>query len=287
MIQSDVPTFDYQVPWKSRSMHFGDHHGTMRGLGDDYKDNVSLLEYPDLRRMDVRQTLRDPYAQIYVRTYNQNNTTPVVVLGDLSSSMAFGQRKSKLDFVQEAAASIACSAHLAGDPFAFIGFNSRVLEDYSSPLSHHVFQHLTTLSQLDQYAAVRETANGILEAPYFLGSNRSLVFLISDFHLPLPLIEQALIELSGHQVIPLVVWDPHEAEALPKFGFSTLIDPETGQQISLFFRQALRQQFIDAFVARKAALTQLFLKFDYPPIFFDADFSAKEISAYFDRYFSL
>lgn len=287
MLPAYVKPFTYAVPWKSRSMHIGDHRGTLRGLGDEYKDHASLTDYPDLRRMDVRQSLRDPYEQIYVRTYHQNNTTPVYVLGDLSSSMQFGRPKRKLDVLLETASSIAYSANLAGDPFGFIAFHRRVDEAYSSPLSHHVFQHFSTLSQLSDYQPGPQTAEGILDVPYFLSGHRSIVFWISDFHMPLSLIEQALIELSGHQVIPLVLWDSQESSNLPKFGFSTMIDPESGQKVTLFFRAALRQQFIAAFERRQAELTQLFLKFESPPMFFSGDVDAEAMTSYFDRYFSL
>lgn len=287
MIPSYVRPFGYSVPWKSRSMHFGEHRGTLRGLGDDYKDNASLQDYPDLRRMDFRQSVKDINEQIFVRTYNQNNTTPIYVVADLSSSMQFGYPKRKLDFVIEAASSIAYSAYLSGDPFGFIAYHTKVDESHSSPLSNHVFQHFISLATLSDYQNNYVNGKGILDVPYFLSGNRSIVYWISDFHMPTDLIEKALIELSGHQVIPVVLWHDKESKNLPKFGFSTLIDPETGKKVTLFFRESLRNQFIEAFESRKAELEHLFLKFEYPPLFFSDDFNPESITHYFQRYLSL
>ena len=57
MIPAYAQAFTYQIPWKSSSIHAGEHSGSQRGLGFDYRGNVSLLDYPDARRMDLRQTI--------------------------------------------------------------------------------------------------------------------------------------------------------------------------------------------------------------------------------------
>ena len=71
MIPSYAKLFSYQIPWKSSSLHFGGHRGTQRGLGFEYRGNVPLIDYPDARRMDLRQTLQDPYEQIQVKIFKK------------------------------------------------------------------------------------------------------------------------------------------------------------------------------------------------------------------------
>lgn len=287
MTQAHMKPFFYTLLWKSSSVHFGDHRGTQRGLGDDYRGNVSLIDYPDARRMDLRQTLRDPYQQVQVRTFNQNNTTPIFAVCDLSSSMQFGTKKRKLDKAMEIACSIAFSAFNAGDVFSFIAYGDHVIDEFSVPLSHQVSQSIETISGLSTFKKRQIGPQGILDVPHFLSQRRSLVFWISDFHMSLELIEQSLNAMSAHQVVPIVLWEEQEYKALPRFGFGNMIDPESGVNRTVFFRDTLRQKFIDAFEKRRGMLESLFLKFDYPALFIEGEYSPEIISNYFEQYMSL
>jgi len=287
MIPQYAKPFTYHVPWKSSSQHFGDHRGTQRGLGFEYRGNVSLVDYPDARRMDLRQTLRDPYEQVQVKLYNQDNTTPIYAVCDLSGSMQYRGMQRKLDKAKEIAASIAVSAFNAGDVFSFIAYGNEVLEDYTLPLSHHLHEALETIDRLSAHENRRTSGDGIHGVAQYLSQNRGLVFWISDFHMPLPLIEQAMNTMSRHQVVPIVLWDTKEYRRLPRFGFGTLIDPETGMNRTVFFREALREKFQAAFEARRKALEDLFLKFDSQPLFMESEFSAEAMTQYFDQYMSL
>ncbi|GBG13844.1 uncharacterized protein NMK_1396 [Novimethylophilus kurashikiensis] len=287
MIPEYSKPFTYAVSWKSSSQHLGDHRGTERGLGFEYRSNVPLVDYPDPRRLDLRQTLRDPYEQIQVRLYNQDNTTPVYAVCDLSGSMQYKGQQRKLDKAREIAASVALSAFNMGDVFSFIAYDSEVLEDYTLPLSHHLHQAMEVIDALKEHSHRRVGGEGVLEVPQFLSQSRSLVIWISDFHMPLPLLEQALNAMSRHQIVPVVLWDAKEYRQLPKFGFGTMIDPESGENRTVFFRQALREKFLAAFEARREALKEVFLRFDCPPLFMEAGYSADIMSAYFEQYASL
>lgn len=284
MIANDVKPFIYAMPWKSSSVHFGDHRGTQRGLGDEYRGNASLIDYPDARRMDLRQTLRDPYEQIQVKTFNQNNTTPMYAVCDVSSSMQFGSKQSKLEFAMQISASIAYSADGMGDLFSLIAYNNHVLEELTLPLSHHLFNSLEVIQQLAEYQSKYASSEGVVNVPMYLSQHRSLVFWISDFHMPLELIEQTLNAMSAHQVVPIVLWDDREHKNLPQFGFGNLIDPETGLARMMFFTKSLRDQFVEAFNRRREALDRLFLKFDYPPLYLQGQFNPETLTNYFEQY---
>lgn len=281
---NDVKPFTYSTPWKSSSVHFGDHRGTQRGLGDDYRGNVSLIDYPDARRMDLRQTLRDPYEQIQVKTFNQNNTTPLFAICDVSSSMQFGVKQSKLQLAEDISASIAYSAYEMGDLFSLISYNDHVVEDLTLPLNHHLFNSIEVIQKLANYQSKHSGSEGVLDVSMYLSLHRSLVFWISDFHMPITLIEQTLNAMSAHQVVPIVLWDDGEHNNLPQFGFGNLIDPETGIARMMFFRKSLRDQFIEAFKIRRDALDQLFLKFGYPPLYLQGQFNPETLTNYFEQY---
>ena len=283
MIPAYAKPFYYQIPWKSSSIHFGEHRGTQRGLGFEFKGNVPLIDYPDARRVDLRQTLRDPYEQVQVKLFNQDNTTPIFAVCDLSSSMQYKGQGRKLDLAKEIAASIAYSAFDKSDVFSFIAYNNHVIEDLTLSLSHHVHQSFEVIEQLGEYKKMRVGSEGILEVPEYLSQNRGLVFWISDFHMPIPMIEQALNAMSAHQVIPIVLWDDHEYKKLPKFGFGNMIDPETGLNRTIFFREAVRAQFEEAFAERKQALEALFTGFDSQAIYISGKYDPDVMSHYFEQ----
>jgi len=283
MIPAYAKPFYYQIPWKSSSIHFGEHRGTQRGLGFEFKGNVPLIDYPDARRVDLRQTLRDPYEQVQVKLFNQDNTTPIFAVCDLSSSMQYKGQGRKLDLAKEIAASIVYSAFDKSDVFSFIAYNNHVIEDLTLSLNHHVHLSFDVIEQLGEYKKMRVGSEGILEVPEYLSQNRGLVFWISDFHMPIPMIEQALNAMSAHQVIPIVLWDDHEYKKLPKFGFGNMIDPETGLNRTIFFREAIRAQFEEAFAERKQALEALFTRFDSQAIYISGKYDPDVMSHYFEQ----
>lgn len=283
MIPAYAKPFSYQIPWKSSSIHFGGHRGTQRGLGFEFKGNVPLIDYPDARRVDLRQTLRDPYEQVQVKLFNQDNTTPIFAVCDLSSSMQFKGKTRKLDLAKEIAASIAYSAFETSDVFSFIAYNQHVIEDLTLSLSHHIHQSFEVIEQLSEYKKMRVGSEGILEVPQYLSQHKGLIFWISDFHMPITLIEQAMNAMSAHQVIPIVLWDDQEYKKLPKFGFGNLIDPETGDNQTIFFRESIREKFAEAFAARKQALETLFTSFDSQAIYISGKYIPEEMSHYFEQ----
>lgn len=288
--QSDKPyakPFEYMIPWKSSSIHLGSHRGTQRGLGFDYRGNVNLLDYPDARRMDIRETMRDPFEQVQVRQFNQESTAPIYAVCDLSSSMQFKGRQRKLDVALEVATAVAKSAHKEGDLFSFIGYNKQVIEDFTLPLSRNLSQSTEAISEIQHYRQMQVGADGIAEVAEFLGQSRGLLFWISDFHMPLSVIEQTLNAFSAHCVIPVVLWDDQEYKKLPKFGFGSLIDPESGLNRTIFFRHEIKAKFITAFNERRHVLESLFLKFNSPALFMHSGYKSETMTHYFEHYMSL
>ncbi len=283
MIPTNVQSFFYQVPWRSASVHTGEHLGLQRGPGDEFSKHVSLVDYPDARRVDLRQTLRDPYEQVQVRVFKQEASSPLYAVCDLSSSMQFVGQVSKRETVQSVAASIACSAHENSDLFGMVCYDQQVIPALTQAPSHHAHQSFATIAQLAAFHNHHQASEGIIEASGWLGQQKGLVFWISDFHMPRSLIERGLNGMSNHQVIPIVLWDPHEYQRLPRFGFGNLQDPETGQQKTIFFRQAIRAQFAEQFAQRKQALDQLFASFEIRPLYVTGPFQASLLSDYFEQ----
>ncbi len=276
--------FTYQINWKSHGYHAGSHRGTHAGLGTDFRGNASLLEYPDPRRVDIRQTINDLTDQVHVKVFNQKNATPVYALCDLSASMCFNGKQKKTVLAAEIVASIAYSVKEAGDAFGFIGFNQVIAEEWIVKPSVKQKEVNQLINRLANFQPTSSGVNGLLDINQYINKKRGLIFIISDFHVSQKTLNTVLPMLSHHHVVPVVLWDENEYENLPNFGFTTLIDPETGEQRTLFFRRALRERFQTMFSDRKKQLSEIFTQHGMPPCFINKGFNPKMFSEYFYQF---
>jgi uncharacterized protein (DUF58 family) len=276
--------FTYQIAWRARGRHPGRHASAQQGLGMDFHGTAPLISHPDPRRIDLRQTLRDPFEQVYVRIFNQKSAVSVYAVCDLSGSMGFAGHARKLGLAAEITASIAYSAHRINDPFGFIGFDNQVREEWSMRTSNRMYAALDMAERLADYRPQHMGADGLLEIGNYLKRERSLLFLISDFHMPLELLEQALVPLVRHHVVPIVLWDAAEYSSLPEFGITSVADCETGERRTLFLRKGYRERIAAAFETRREALKHLFMRNNMPPFYVENSFNADDLSEYFYQY---
>ena len=121
-MHNPLDSFSYHINWKSRGHHPGQHKSGQRGMGMEFAGHSNLLDYPDPRRIDIRQTIRDPLEQVHVRIFNQRSATPVMIMADLSSSMGYGLKKTKFEVSSEIAEVITNSVTAKSDALGFIGF---------------------------------------------------------------------------------------------------------------------------------------------------------------------
>lgn len=284
MIIEDIKKFYYSIGWRSHARHPGSHNSNQRGMGMEFRGHTTLLSYPDPRRIDVRQTIRDPLEQVHVRIFNQKSISPIYALCDLSASMNFGSYQRKLSIASDIVKSIAQSASQAGDPFTFIGYDEVIREDWLTPSSFKPHQALEMADRLKVYHPVAQNSRGLIDVMRYLKRERSLIFLISDFHMPLSELEASMALLLRHHVVPIVLWDKGEYENLPEFGITNITDSETGMRRTLFLRSEYKQKIIQNFEARKIAINKLFMQFDTPPIFLESAFDADVLTEYFHQF---
>ena len=278
-------TFDYHISWKTRGHHPGQHKSDQRGMGIEFAGHSNLLDYPDPRRIDLRQTIRDPLEQIYVRIFNQRSSTPVMIASDLSSSMNFGLEKSKLRFASEISTVISNSVSTRSDAIGFIGFNDQTETKWWAPISYRPHRTNLLIDKLKNYHPKNSSHKGIKRVFKVLPKDHTLVFLISDFHMPIADIEESLSKLTKHTIVPIVIWSKAEYQDLPNFGIMNLNDPETGENTTLFLRKKLKAKIIDKFEQRKVDLKNIFLKYNSPPFFVEDKFDPLDMSQYFNEYF--
>lgn len=279
-----IKEFSYHIGWRSRSQRPGRHRSNQRGMGMEFRGHTTLLAYPDPRRIDVRQTIKDPLEQIYVRIFNQKSATPVFVLCDLSGSMQYGSKQSKLNIAADITQSAAQSASHNGDPFGFIGFDDIVREDWLTTLSSrpHIANEMAEALRAYQPGEVSNSA--LIDTVRLLPRERSLIFLVSDFHMPMAQLEASLELLIAHHIVPVVLWDSSEYKDLPDYGITNITDPETGAKRTLFLRKNYKDKILKTFEARKKMIESIFMRYDMQPFFVENTFDADLLTDYFHQH---
>jgi uncharacterized protein (DUF58 family) len=276
-----IHEFHYRVSWRATTHRPGHHRGARSGAGFEFTGHASLLCGQDPRRLDVRASIADPFGDWKVRVFRQLATVPVWLVADLSASMGFHGHRRKLDVLADFTASLGYSAWRTGDPFGAVGCDSTVRRDLSIPLTRLRGAGPELATRLRALQPRGEDADGLLEAHRYLGRERSLVFLVSDFHFPLAHAARVLASFERHAVVPVVLWDPQEYRHLPRFGLVTLRDPETREARTLLLRPRLRERIGRQFAEHREALTALFTREGHPPLFLDHGFHPDRITAYF------
>ncbi|CAN5698264.1 DUF58 domain-containing protein [soil metagenome] len=262
--------------------HFPGAHRSKRGdSGFEFRGHASLLDAPDPRRLDLHASLRDAFGNWIVRVYSQRKSIPVVMVADLSASMGFVGAAPKLEVLADFVESLSWSAWRTGDSFGFIGCDGGVRVDLLLPQTRSRGVGSALAATLRALHLQGASAHGLGLAHRHLGRQRSLVFLVSDFHLPLPEIEAVLDSMAHHDLMPVVLWDPLEFTLSAQRGLASVVDPESGQRRMVWWRPALRQQWLAARQARREALLGLFRAKRLKPLFIEGAFDADAVTRHF------
>lgn len=278
-------TFDYHINWKSSGHHPGQHKSAQRGMGIEFCGHSTLLDYPDPRRIDIRQTIRDPFEQIQVRIFNQRSATPVMIIADLSSSMNFGSEKSKLVSTSEIATIICNSVTAKSDAIGFIGIEDEINLEWVARLSYRSYRTQNLIDRLCSYRPNKSGHQGLKSVYQLLPKDKTLIFFISDFHMPIEDIKDSFGLLSRNRIVPIVLWNKSEYENLPNFGIITINDPESGAESTMFLRKKMISRIKENFSERKKLLQKTFLEFNSPAFFVEDKFEPLLMTEYFNEYF--
>ncbi|MCK0208501.1 DUF58 domain-containing protein [Starkeya koreensis] len=260
----DRQPIPYRLRWRPEGIVPGAHPGHGEGAEGQFRRHVPLLRQPDPRRIDLRISLRDPFGELHVRQFAPRRTVPVAVLVDLSGSMRFGGAVAGR--VADLCALLALSAVRAGDSFALYGADARLREEVTLPLARRRGLEEEVRERLLAARPGGTGADGLMEAAARLPGRRSLVFLVSDFLMPLETTERLLDALWRHDVVPVVLSDGAVEERLPRWGLIELGDLETGRARLVFLRPGFRARWIAAARARRAALADLFARRGLRPV---------------------
>lgn len=248
----------YRPPRGLTGLRIGAHAGHRQDGQAHFRDLVTFERDPDGRRIDLRASARDPLGRLFVRRLEPKNIVTVEIAVDLSGSMGFEGQVSRQAIVREAVQCLIASARAYRDP---VGLTLCTGRDRASPNLRASLRRSLPSEAEALLAATHPSGASIssLEAlPSRFGNRPRLIFLISDFLLPEPVLDRLLQGLARHQVVALRIEDSLETGALPRWGLTELDDLETGRRRLIFLRPALRRRWEQATAERLRRQQRLF-----------------------------
>lgn len=207
----------------------GLHRSPLFGTSVDFAEHRGYVAGDDLRRLDWKVFGRTD--KFYVKEFEADSNAAFTVLLDVSASMAFGERLSKLDYARTLAACLLYLVHQQRDRVGLATFDTEV-RSYVPAASRHLN---TILHTLDRVVAERP---GAFEAPVTRLAQqltrRGIVVVISDLYADPDDVFRALAPLRfrGHDVLLFHVLDRAELE-FPYESPSTFEDLEDGEQVAV------------------------------------------------------
>jgi uncharacterized protein (DUF58 family) len=212
---------------KIHSQFIGQYHSVFKGNGLSF-DNVREYQFgDDVRNIDWNVSARMDH--LYIKEYIEERELSIVLMIDLSASMAFGSVRSKKDVLLEIAALFLYLAQQNNDKISVLLFTDEV-EWYFTPKKGRKYV-LKVLNDIVSYEPKKRKTD-IQNAIAYLQrvqKKRSVVIVLSDF-----LDEGYLLQLKRlrrkHDVILVLISDPIERKA-KFFGLTQFTDLETGSTI--------------------------------------------------------
>ncbi len=271
----------YRLGLPARGQVPGQHRSRGGTSGFEFRGHVPLFDAPDVRRVDLHASLRDPFGDWRVRVYRQRKAVPVIVVADLSASMNFKGRVRRLDVLADLVDSLALSAWRSGDRFGFVGCDASPRPDWLQLPTRLRGAGSEIARRLRGWQGTSDSSAGLATATQVLPSQRALVFLVSDFHLPPALTAAAFDSMAAHDLVPVVLRDPLEFELGASSGLAPLVDLESGRQRLVWWRPALRARWQAEQVARRETLIALMRARGLRPLFIEAGFDADAVTRHF------
>ena len=228
----------------------GSHRSPYFGASVDFAEHRGYVPGDDIRRVDWRVFARtDKY---YIKEFEADSNSNFSVLLDVSKSMAFGSRITKLDYAKTLAACLTYLVSKQRDRVGLVTFDEEII-DHVPPSAKHVDVVLHTIDRAQANRPGRLGPPLRKLAEHF--GRRGIVVVISDFYdEPDEILDAvSLIRFRGNDVILFHVLDPAEID----FTFddaSSFEDLESGEQLPVV-PDALREQYRAMIRDHIAALT--------------------------------
>ena len=270
--------FSYSVSWRSNNNRYGNNLSSKIGNDFEYSGSKNFNDHPDLTRLDIKNSITDPYENIFVKTYNLNNPINLIALCDTSSSMSVVKKNNVI--VKDLSKIIAASAIEQGDKFSMLCYNDVITNKFMLEPGDNL-QYINQWIDEVELNSNKSSSNAAEDINKYLPEEKSLIFWISDFHYPLGKIEKILSHLSSHHVIPLFISSEGEIKRLPRYGFRKFIDSESNIEHEIFLRPSIKEKILDDYKNTKDKIFQIFSKKQLKQIVVKEQIDIENIQKYF------
>ncbi|MBN47366.1 MAG: hypothetical protein CMH23_12940 [Methylophaga sp.] len=273
MMQHDIQhlVFDYKTPFLLNALRESEHKSKRQGPGSDFYKKSVFLADPNPARIDLASSVTDPFESIYVKTFRQRSKLDVLTFIDGSDSMAI---PGKVDLLSLSERSISCSVAARNDNYQSYLFSNSIHSVTDSDL---LYQHYSPSENLSRH----NTARAFKDLERLLPKRRSLIFLLSDFHWSNEKLNQVLNTLSGHYLVPIVIWRSTEYENFPLWRFVQIRDAETDENRLIFVTPKQKKLIESTFADRKIFLNNQFQRHNSRAFWLIDQFSAQNLSEFF------
>lgn len=276
-----VREFHYRIGVPAAGSLPGHHRSRSGAGGFEFRAHATLADAPDARRLDLHASLRDPFGRWLVRLNSERKAITVAAVADLSASMAFEGAVRRREVLADFVGALAHSAWRTGDAYAFVGCDESVRPDLLLPPTRQRGAGAALAARLRAAAGQGRQASALPLAHRHLPARRSLVFVVSDFLLPIDLVDRTLASLAAHVVVPVVLRDRAEFALAAPYGLAPVVEPESGRTAWLWWRPALRERWAAAAAARQAALDDVFRRHRVAPLVVEGAFDADAVTRHF------
>jgi hypothetical protein len=272
--------FNYSISWRSKNYRYGNHLSSKIGNDFEYSGSQNFNDHPDLSSIDIKNSITDPYENIFVKTFNLNNPVNLVALCDISSSMfAVAENNTTIKLLAKI---IAASAVEHGDIFSMVCYNDAIKNNFFLEPSNNLFTINRWIDSLI-FESTRATSENIAGLTHKIPYEKSLVFWISDFHHSHNHIDNMIDQLSNHHVIPVYLSSENEIKRLPSYGFKKFIDAELNIEREIFLRPKIKNKLLHDYQESKEKILHIFSKNQLMQLELDNGIDMSAIKKYFMR----
>ncbi len=245
--------------WRSQTIMPGGGERRSKSRGASGYDVMARVEYEpgdDPRDIDWEATAQTGGQTMLVTQYLEPREVNVFVLVDLKATMDFGtNRATKRILAAELTGSVIKSAGKTQDKVGFIAYSETRMLQKRNPMNAKRALYPTIADVVETEAKEDGQGSGLIKSLRSLPRNRSLVFILSDFH---SLTEDEKVALKRaaliHDIVCVVIQDRRERELPAGWGPCTLEDMRTGKWKTIWLSQKNRSEFATNFQHHHDAL---------------------------------
>lgn len=213
----------------SHNIFAGQYHSAFKGRGMSFSEVREYQYGDDVRDIDWNVTAR--FHKPFVKVYEEERELTVMLLVDVSESLAFGTiKQTKRDMLTEIAATLAFAAIQNNDKIGVIFFSDRI-EKFIPPQKGR--KHILYIIR-ELLGFTPESNKTDVKVPLEFLTNaikkRCTAFVLSDFITAADYKNALTIANRKHDVVAIQVYDRRVAE-LPRIGLMKVRDAESGEEV--------------------------------------------------------